>query len=334
MAFNRIAVYGHRGFVGSRVVPALIASGAPVTVLHRPSSDTSNLPDHVRKIAIDVHDEVALVDALQDIDIVISLVGDEGTDSQFGFVKAIPRTNVQLFSPSDFSLRYCEQGMRIPCMKAKAKVEKAAKDAGIPTTVVQVGNFAEFTLSTTAVGIDLQNNTLVHTGNSASEKVTMWCVTLYPETPSHLNDSFGLIKLILCSTKDYVAAAYVDIFTTRPISTIQNRTIGLSELAPTGMEIAAIMKKKNGRDPSIATRSLEKVEKTIENCISQESNFAIPAYCRKIWGTGEMMKMLPDDLWEIKDYRKASLEDLVIGGRLESYRVLPDFVLEYLKRMF
>ncbi|PIG83715.1 nmrA-like family protein [Aspergillus arachidicola] len=251
MAFNRIAVYGHRGFVGSRVVPALIASGAPVTVLHRPSSDTSNLPDHVRKIAIDVHDEVALVDALQDIDIVISLVGDEGTDSQFGFVKAIPRTNVQLFSPSDFSLRYCEQGMRIPCMKAKAKVEKAAKDAGIPTTVVQVGNFAEFTLSTTAVGIDLQNNTLVHTGNSASEKVTM-------------------------CTKDYVAAAYVDIFTTRPISTIQNRTIGLSELAPTGMEIAAIMKKKNARDPSIATRSLEKVEKTIENCISQESNFAIP----------------------------------------------------------
>lgn len=46
MAFNRIAVYGHRGFVGSRVVPALIASGAPITVLHRSSSDTSNLPDH------------------------------------------------------------------------------------------------------------------------------------------------------------------------------------------------------------------------------------------------------------------------------------------------
>jgi hypothetical protein len=107
----------------------------------------------------------------------------------------------------------------------------------------------------------------------------------------------------------------------------------LSELAPTGMEIAAIMKEKNGRDPSIATRSLDEVNRTIEDCISRESNLAVPAYCRKIWGTGEMMKMLPDDLWEVKDYRKASLEDLVIGGRLESYRALPDHVMKYLKKM-
>lgn len=73
MAFNRIAVYGHRGFVASRVVPALIASGAPITVLHRSTSDTSNLPEHVRKIEVDVFDEDALVDALQDIDIVLSV---------------------------------------------------------------------------------------------------------------------------------------------------------------------------------------------------------------------------------------------------------------------
>ena len=41
--------------------------------------------------------------------------------------------------------------MRIPCMKAKAKVEKVSKDAGIPTSVIHVGNFAEFTLSTPSV---------------------------------------------------------------------------------------------------------------------------------------------------------------------------------------
>ena len=55
------------------MVAALIASGAPITVLHRPSSDTSNLPDHVRKIEVDVLDEDALVGALQDIDIVMSV---------------------------------------------------------------------------------------------------------------------------------------------------------------------------------------------------------------------------------------------------------------------
>ncbi|KAG7404300.1 Isoflavone reductase-like protein [Fusarium oxysporum f. sp. rapae] len=308
MVFNRIAVYGHHGFVGSGIVPALIASGAPITVLHRPSSDTSDLPDHVRKISVDVSDEEALVDALQDIDIVISLVGDVATDSQYGFVKAIPKTGVQLFCPSDFCLRYCEQGMRMPCMKAKAKVEQASKDAGIPTTVIHVGNFAEFTLNTPAVGVDLQNNILVHTGNSANERVTM-------------------------CTKNYVAAAYVDIFTARPVNTIQDRTITLSELAPTGNKIAAVMKEKNGREPRIETRSLEDVNRTIEELISKESNLAVPSYCRKMWGTGEMMKMLPDDLWEVSGYKKASLEDLVIGGRLGPYRALPDQVMEYLRTL-
>ncbi|CEI67550.1 hypothetical protein FVEN_g5645 [Fusarium venenatum] len=308
MAFNRIAVYGHRGFVASRVVPALIASGAPITVLHRPSSDTSNLPDHVKKIEIDVLDEDALVAALQDIDIVISLVGDEGTDRQYGFVKAITKTNVKLFSPSDFCLRYGEQGMRIPCMKAKANVEKASKDAGIPTTVIHAGNFAEFTLSTVAVGIDLENNSLFYVGNAENEKVTM-------------------------CTKDYVAAAYVDIFTARPIHTIQNRAITLSELAPTGREIATIMKEKNGKEPSIATRNLEELNQVIEDCLSKESNLAVPSYCRKMWATGEMMKMLPDDLWEVKDYKKATLEDLVIGGKLEGYRALPGPVMKYLRKM-
>jgi hypothetical protein len=33
-------------------------------------------------------------------------------------------------------------------MVAKAKVEQASKDAGIPTTVIHAGNFAEFTLNT------------------------------------------------------------------------------------------------------------------------------------------------------------------------------------------
>jgi len=99
------------------------------------------------------------------------------------------------------------------------------------------------------------------------------------------------------------------------------------------MEIAAIMKEKNGGDPSIATRSLEEVNRTIEDYISRGSNFAVPPYCRKIWGTGQMMKMLPNDLWEVKDYKKASLEDLVIGGKLENYRALPDQVVEFLNTL-
>ncbi|KAI3328264.1 hypothetical protein F4824DRAFT_506747 [Ustulina deusta] len=44
MSFNRIAIYGHRGWVGSPVLRALAAAGAPIEVPHRAGSDISTLP--------------------------------------------------------------------------------------------------------------------------------------------------------------------------------------------------------------------------------------------------------------------------------------------------
>lgn len=77
-----------------------------------------------------------------------SLVGHEGVQRQHGFVKAIPSTNVKLFVPSDLGIRALdEQGLRVPVNKTKDGVEKAAKDAGIPTTVVVLGCFAESAFS-------------------------------------------------------------------------------------------------------------------------------------------------------------------------------------------
>lgn len=69
MTFNRIAVYGHRGWASSAIVKALAASGAPITVLYRPGSDVSGLPYGVNTISVDVEDQKALVSALQDVDI-------------------------------------------------------------------------------------------------------------------------------------------------------------------------------------------------------------------------------------------------------------------------
>ena len=69
--YNRIAVYGHRGWASSEIVSHLIASGAPITVLYRPGSDISNVRDKAKSIEVDVADHDALVAALQDIDIVL-----------------------------------------------------------------------------------------------------------------------------------------------------------------------------------------------------------------------------------------------------------------------
>ena len=71
MSYNRITVYGHRGWASSPIVNALAASGAPITVLHRPGSDTSSLPANITKIELDINDQAALIAALQDIDIVM-----------------------------------------------------------------------------------------------------------------------------------------------------------------------------------------------------------------------------------------------------------------------
>lgn len=75
-------------------------------------------------------------------------MGHEGVERQHAFVKAIPHTNVRLFSPSDLAAKYDAQGLQIPVNKAKDEVERAARQAGIPITVVLPGNFAEFALNT------------------------------------------------------------------------------------------------------------------------------------------------------------------------------------------
>lgn len=82
-----------------------------------------------------------------------SLVGHEGVVKQYNFIRAIPNTNVKLFVPSDLGSRVDEERATIPVLKAKAEVEKASKNAGIPTTVVLPGNFAESTFASLYVSL-------------------------------------------------------------------------------------------------------------------------------------------------------------------------------------
>jgi nucleoside-diphosphate-sugar epimerase len=71
MPYNRIAVYGHRGWASSVITKALAASGAPLKVLYRGGSDVSDLPSNITKVEVDVEDQDALVAALLNVDIVM-----------------------------------------------------------------------------------------------------------------------------------------------------------------------------------------------------------------------------------------------------------------------
>ncbi|KAM3501050.1 hypothetical protein MY10362_005869 [Beauveria mimosiformis] len=299
MSYNRIAVYGHRGRFSSKILSALIASGAPITVLYRPGSDVSSLPSGVPKIEVDVlDDQDALVAALQDIDIVLSLVGDEGIDRELGFVRAIPRTGVKLFVPSDLGLQYDQEALAIPVLQKKTNVREAARHANIPFTVILIANFAEFTLGSIVMGVDVQGNRLLYTGNAAQEKASM-------------------------CTVDYVAAAYVSIFTTNPVSEISNRAIGLVELAPTGQEIAAALEKRHGRKPAIFRQSTEQVTAEFLARLDSDLSAIAPAwYWRKLWGTGDLTRLLGFDIWHVPNVRKATLDDLIVKGEVDTYRDL------------
>lgn len=180
-------MYAHRGWASSVIFSHLAKSGAPLKVLYRPGSDVSMLPESVETVEIDLADEDQVVQALENVDILLcvssparsflsrlpcflsrppdasfhltpcmcrSLVGHSGVDSQKYLLAALPRTNVQLFVPSDLAARYdpfCTAN--IPVNQRKAEIESEAKEKGIKTSVVLVGNIAEFALNTPCVAL-------------------------------------------------------------------------------------------------------------------------------------------------------------------------------------
>ncbi|KAI1422031.1 NAD(P)-binding protein [Xylaria sp. FL1777] len=309
MSFNRIAVYGHRGWVGSPVVRALAAAGAPVKVLHRAGSDISALPAGVTATQVDLDDAESLVPALKDIDIVLSFAAREVVPKQHNFIKAIPKTNVKLFVPSDFAFRVDKQGLTIPANKAKHEVEEAAKAAGVPTAVVLVGAFTESALAFPILGVDVDGNRLIVTGDSANQ------------------------QLSFC-TRNYVTAAYASIFAKTPPSQLQGRAIALSEFKATGNEIAAALKEKYGAEPQKFVHSVEKVDAEIERCVQNGIPSALSWYCRKAWAIGDVVKGLGKDFWEVEGYKKATLRELLLENKLESYKEVPPQVKQLFDAAF
>lgn len=78
MALDKVVVAGGTGFVGSRLVRALVADGASVTVLTRSISSGAHLPRAVTLQQWDPEgsmDEAALADILRGADLVVNLCG-------------------------------------------------------------------------------------------------------------------------------------------------------------------------------------------------------------------------------------------------------------------
>lgn len=136
------------------------------------------------------------------------------------------------------------------------------------------------------------------------------------------------------STRPYVTAAYADIFASTPISQLKGRDIALSELRPTGTEIAEAFTCKFNAAPIIKTEATEHIVQALGEAIETNNPFSLALYCRKIWATGEQAKMIGEDIWDVEKYHKASLSSLIVEGGLRLYRSMPEEVRSYFTNLF
>lgn len=139
---------------------------------------------------------------------------------------------------------------------------------------------------------------------------------------------------LLQSTRAYVAAAYATIFTATPIDEIKNRTLTLCELSPTGDEIAAALTEKFGSRTLSTFEPIGSINDKVETALSTGNRFALAYYCCKVWGTGQQAAMVGSDVWDLKQYPKASLRSLIVDGQLEAYRAMPVEVEQFFASHF
>ena len=109
------------------------------------------------------------------------------------------------------------------------------------------------------------------------------------------------------------------------MSELADRSIGLTELTPTGTQIQEALEKRHGSEPKIAKVTEEESVKKI-----QEGHLlALMDLVKLKWSRGE--HSVGSDIFELEGYNRATLDDLVVERKLGEYREvhLPYTLEEY-----
>lgn len=138
----------------------------------------------------------------------------------------------------------------------------------------------------------------------------------------------------MTSTRSYVAAAYASIFASTPISQLKDQDLALCELRPTGTEIAEALAQRFGAAPLSRSESEEHIVQALDEGVKTANLFALGLYCRKIWANGEQAKMIGDDVWDVKNYSKATVSSLIAESKLKPYRAIPAEVRGFFTTLF
>ncbi|KAL5704673.1 Phenylcoumaran benzylic ether reductase Betv6 [Ranunculus cassubicifolius] len=156
---SKILFIGGTGYIGKFILNASIQSGHPTFALVRPSSAShptkgkliqSFNNSGVTLLYGDLYDHKSLVNAIKQVDVVISTVGHRLLPDQVKIIAAIKEAgNVKRFFPSEFGNDVDRSHAVEPIKSAyavKSKIRQIVKDEGIPYTIVSANCFAGYFL--------------------------------------------------------------------------------------------------------------------------------------------------------------------------------------------
>ncbi|KAF9243759.1 hypothetical protein BU15DRAFT_42583 [Melanogaster broomeanus] len=148
--YKLFAVAGVGETVGLTIVKSLLARGASVIVLTRPSSNKV-LPQGVEVVQVDYADISTVTDALKEhsIEVLISTLSGEGLAAQIPLADAAKAAGVQLYVPSEFGAP--TEGAQEWMWGAKNKTAVYSKSIGLPSLRLYTGLFPEYVSLITAV---------------------------------------------------------------------------------------------------------------------------------------------------------------------------------------
>ncbi|KAL3729588.1 hypothetical protein ACJRO7_026679 [Eucalyptus globulus] len=158
---SKVLVIGGTGYLGKCIVEASAKSGHPTFALVTESALSNpakaNIVEGFRSLGVnlfhgDIHDQESLLNAIKQVDVVISAVGTEQVEDQVKIVAAIKAAgNVKRFLPSEFGCDV-DRVHAVEPVKAllatKAKIRRLVEAEGIPYTYVCSNCFAGYFLPT------------------------------------------------------------------------------------------------------------------------------------------------------------------------------------------
>ncbi|KAH7887988.1 hypothetical protein F5I97DRAFT_1926387 [Phlebopus sp. FC_14] len=141
--FKSFAVLG-AGTIGVPLVEELLANGASVVVMTRPSSKHRSFPAGAKHVTVDFTDIPALTAHFREhnVEVVVSAINQEHLDVQLPSAEAAKSVGVKLYVASEYGLP--SEGHKESLLAAKSEFIEYLRAMRLPYLRLYVGLFMEF----------------------------------------------------------------------------------------------------------------------------------------------------------------------------------------------